>query len=589
MVKNYIICTLVLIIALMLTLSCGAAGSVSDQMIYVGQNGIYDLNSAVNALRENAGNAVIYLNGSVNMNQPVNLPENLKGLKSLTLASLTGAQMTVNMGQSLICANGVPFTVDQGVTLSNGFVIGGKCSYQPGTVSVDESVIVIDGTADYVIGGGFSAGYGVISTVKNSNIVINGTANVIHGGGYAYNGGVADISGTANVILTRRSTVKTAAYGGGYAGGSGSNAPVAAVHLISLGTAGKISRNAGLTYEGGKAAVGAYTIELLNPKTPPTAVPSTTYNNGYPYSGNQTYPINTVNTTVIYIGPNQQAQNFTDAVNLLPTANTGNVEFRITGNFNQKDDVVIPRNRGILSVTVTGNNNARMTVYWPEDVGFFANGIPLSITNSVVFSSGTIYGGADAGVGEQSNLQTTYLDIAGTVNKVVAGSKAKGSASAAHVTNTTLIFRGKANGWLYGGGAALYGGYSAVDGTAELHLMQGATVEQSVSGGGYTFGPGSQTVVKDAYIDVAGSVIYAVFLGGYADQSSSSYTTGQAYLNLQSTGNVGQSVWYGGRAYKNSSVYVDTAMAQISGRVGASVHKEGRGSDGGTVSVRFIR
>ena len=84
-------------------------------------------------------------------------------------------------------------------------------------------------------------------------------------------------------------------------------------------------------------------------------------------------------------------------------------------------------------------------------------------------------------------------------------------------------------------------------------------------------------------------MVYAVFLGGYADQSASAVTTGQAYLNLIPSGSVGQSVWYGGRAYNKASVTVDTAMAQISGRVGATVHKEGRASDGGTVSTRIIR
>ena len=90
-------------------------------------------------------------------------------------------------------------------------------------------------------------------------------------------------------------------------------------------------------------------------------------------------------------------------------------------------------------------------------------------------------------------------------------------------------------------------------------------------------------------MDVSGSVVYAVFLGGYADQSSTAKTTGQAYLTLQPQGNIGQSVWYGGRAYNKSVVTLDTASAQISGRVGASVHKEGRASDGGSVSTRVIR
>ena len=40
MTKKFTLGVLVLVIALMLTLSCGAAGNVSDQVIVVGQNGI---------------------------------------------------------------------------------------------------------------------------------------------------------------------------------------------------------------------------------------------------------------------------------------------------------------------------------------------------------------------------------------------------------------------------------------------------------------------------------------------------------------------------------------------------------------------
>ena len=340
---------------------------------------------------------------------------------------------------------------------------------------------------------------------------------------------------------------------------------------------------------GGSAVIGSYNIELINRSSAPVPAPAQEPIpvQPVPYQPVPYQPVPAPAATVMYIGPGQQAQNFTDAINLLP-ANAGNVEFRIMGNFMQENDVEIPSNRGILSLTVTGNNS-RMTVTWPEDVGFFANGIPTTIADTVYFSEGVIYGGANVGSGQQSNLQTTYLDIAGKVNKVVAGSKAKGSAASAHVVNTTLIFRGKATGWLYGGGAALYGGYSVVDGTANTVIAQGASLDLSVAGGGYAFGAGSESVVKDSVMDVSGSVIYAVFLGGYADQSSSAVTTGHAFLNLQPSGNVGQSVWYGGRAYSKSSVTVDTASAQINGRVGATVHREGRASDGGSVSIREIR
>ena len=576
--RKLLLTFLALTAALMLTFSCMAAGNVSDQMIVLGQNGIYDLNGAVKALKENSGNAVIYLTQSIYLSQPVELPSGLKGLKSVTLASYNGSPVTVSMNSSVICAGGIPFTLDQGVTLSDGFLVGGKCNLQYGTQSTESSVLIVNGSADLVIGGGMAMGYGVVSSVKNVDIVINGKANSVHGGGYAYGGGVADVSGQANIIIPRSGSVKNAVYGGGYAVAAPSNAPVNAAHVVALGSCGKVNQKSGMTDQGGKAAVGAYKIEKIIPKTPtpvPTATPYYQYypnyqnyqNNPY-YYGNPdpngqvqiwnptSAPVNYQGQTVMYIGPNQQARNFNDAVNLLPR-NAGNVEFRIMENFLQENEVIIPQDRGILSLKITGSSG-RMTVSWKDETGFFANGIPTTIENTVYFNGGTVYGGGSVLAGQQSTLQSTYLNIAGKVNKVVAGSKANGSGANARVINSTLIFSGKADGWLYGGGAALYGGYSTVD-NVSLTTMQGSNAEQSIAG------------------------------GGYADQSSSSRVSGQTYLNLRSTGSVGQSVWYGGRAYKNSSVYVDTASAVISGRVGASVHKEGRASDGGITTVRAAR
>ena len=589
--KKHAIGFIFLIIALMVTFTCAFAGSDgSGQTIVIGQNGIYDLVSAVNAIGDNAGNAVIYLNNSVNLNQQVQIPYGRKGLTSVTLASYSGAPVNVSMNGSVICANGVPFTVEQGVTLTNGFLVGGKCSAQYGqNEKVKESVLVVNGNADYVIGGGLAMGYGAVSSVQIANVVMNGSANIVHGGGFSYNGGVADVSDRVELFLTRNSSVVTAVYGGGYASGYGSYAPVRNVHITAMGQAGKVVQGVGLAESGGSALVGAYNLEPV-PTATPTAVPTATpnpYYGGWYYNPQPGGQAPRTGATVINIGPNETARNFTQAVSQIPN-NAGNVTFRLTGSFLQNTDVEIPQNRGILSVTVTADN-ARVTVTWPEDIGFFANGIPLTISSNIVFDNGTIYGGANVGTGQQSNLQSTYMDISGTVSKVVAGSKAKGMAASAHVMNAVLVFRGRATGWIYAGGSGLYGGYSAVDGMATLTMMQGSSADQSVSGGGFAFGDGAQSVVKDASLDISGSIVYAVYMGGYADQAGTASTTGQVSLNLQSYGNVGQSVWYGGRAYKNANVYVDTAWAQIYGRVGATVHKEGRASDGGTVSVRVIR
>ena len=81
---------LLLIVMLAIVLNCAAMEEPDHQIIVIGQNGVYDLNSAMLALRQDAGHAVIYLNGPLSLNQQVEIPVGLSGLKSVTLASMRG-------------------------------------------------------------------------------------------------------------------------------------------------------------------------------------------------------------------------------------------------------------------------------------------------------------------------------------------------------------------------------------------------------------------------------------------------------------------------------------------------------------------
>ncbi len=555
---------------------CGIAAAANNQVIVVGQNGIYDLQDAMNAISANAGDVTIYLTGTVNQTSEVQVPAGLSGLNSVTLASYTGAPVSVALNRYVICANSVPFTVGTDVTLSDGFLVGGKCLLQAGNTSADHSMLVINGAADIVIGGGMAIVNGAVSSVTNTNVIINGSAGSVFGGGFAYGGGSTPVSGTANVYLAGGSYVSGVVYGGGFAMGNGTQAATVNTNVVSLGTASAVHSSEGLSENGGSALVGA------NASSPAPQIGLV--NDTQPFTDGQ---IVRNPNTVIYVGPGQAARNFNDAVNQIPM-NAGNVTFYVTGSFAQNNnEVEIPTNRGITGLTIAPQGGS-VTVTWAESTGFYANGIPTVIANGITFSNGIVYGGANTLNGRQSQLPTTYLDISGTVNTVVGGSKAKNAGSAAYVGNSTIIFRGKANGWIYAGGSALYGGYSVVQETAYLDMNAGASATQSVAGGGYAFGQGSVSVVKDSYLDVKGSVVYAVYLGGYADQTSVSTTTGQAYLVLEPTGSVSQSVWYGGRAYKNSNVSVNNASALIQGRVGVAVRREGRASDGGSVTVSHV-
>ena len=109
--KKQAIGFIVIVMVLMMTFAGVYAGSDGGQTIVIGQNGIYDLVSAVNAIGDNAGNVGIYLNRSLNLNQQVEIPAGKKGLTSVTLASYTGAPMNVTMNGSVICANGIPSTL----------------------------------------------------------------------------------------------------------------------------------------------------------------------------------------------------------------------------------------------------------------------------------------------------------------------------------------------------------------------------------------------------------------------------------------------------------------------------------------------
>ena len=155
------ILNLMVLFLLAAVLTCSAAGATDDQVIVLGRDGVYDLHTAMQSLSQNAGNAVIYLNGPVTLNRQLEIPIGLTGLKSVTLASYDGEPVQISMGGSVICANGIPLTLEKGVNLNNGFLVGGYCVGQYDTETAEDSLLIINGFAEYVIGGGLAMNPGL--------------------------------------------------------------------------------------------------------------------------------------------------------------------------------------------------------------------------------------------------------------------------------------------------------------------------------------------------------------------------------------------------------------------------------------------
>lgn len=98
-----------------------------------------------------------------------------------------------------IYANGIPFTLGEGVTLTDTNIYGGSLASEGNTVSIQSSNVTIAGSVDFVFGGGCVYDSGT-SIVENTTVQVEETGVVfveLFGGGYAYGAG-----NTASVIKT---------------------------------------------------------------------------------------------------------------------------------------------------------------------------------------------------------------------------------------------------------------------------------------------------------------------------------------------------------------------------------------------------
>lgn len=198
--------------------STGSNGTDYDHTVTVTGDKIQD---ALNNIPENAGDVLLLVNQNIEITKDktaFSIPTD-RGITSLTIGTDSSVTIGSEYNTGLIYANGVPLTIDSGVTLGSWMSVfgGGKSD-----ISGDIRLTVNEGAAV----DGFLYGGGRDSDVDGDvSIVVKGSVGTIYGGGYAFGGNQkGDLSAHANVdgdisiqVTGEQSALSDNLYGGGYA------------------------------------------------------------------------------------------------------------------------------------------------------------------------------------------------------------------------------------------------------------------------------------------------------------------------------------------------------------------------------------
>ncbi len=570
-----------------------------DQTITVGPGGdAQNLNDAMNqivSIPNIPSSVILEVLGNLAENSMISIPVD-KNVRSLTIKTRKTSAVSIQMNGNMFCANGIPLTISANISVSNSFIFGGKCAMQNENADLNNTQLVIDGTVDTVYAGGMSYGNGSTSSVKDASLEITGTAGTVFLGGYAASGGNAVVTNQSTFTLSGNGNVSEYLYYGGYATGSGSKSAVNAVKVTSNGKAASVLKS-GPQDNGGQSTLGTYDDGSASQiGSGVSIVPAPQIGSGagggsqvvQPGSGsNNPYPSQSAQITQMRVGPGEQYPNLGQAMASVPYG-AGSVQICISSGYQEPGDVLVPSDRGIVSLTISSCDPSRkMGVTFGTENSFFANGVPFVLDYGVDFMQGYLYGGGDAEGGQSVMNDSTFLTINGTATKVIGGGKAKGNGSQITCNNTNLVINGHVMDWVYGGGSALYGGYSYIPGTVSVTINQTAKVDMSLASAGFAFGDGSLSRVTNVNASVSGTIIYAYFGGGYANIGGRTEVTGRTSMVLTPSGNIGQGVYYGGRAYAKSSDSVNEVWAQIQGKYRA-LHESGRAENTGSAVIGKI-
>ena len=170
-----------------------------------------------------------------------------------------------------ICANGIPLTIGEGLVFENASIYGGACVSE-GETKLDRSSVTIEGQVAFAFGGGLAEN-GARSTVTEPSLTVAENGIVFFeafGGGHAYGSGSRVFSDKTNVLIDGTADY---ALGGGFAeeGGQSScenafvhvseNAKVAVALFTGGSAAGGESRS---WVESGKAVLAGRAVSAFS-------------------------------------------------------------------------------------------------------------------------------------------------------------------------------------------------------------------------------------------------------------------------------------------------------------------------------------
>lgn len=228
-----------------------------------------DLNSALDALPDQAGDVTFLAKGKLHYNYSslvLDLPLD-KGITSFTLASADEnvAEIARYIGAGdapSLFANGIPVTIGKNVTF-NGFVYGGSNRL---ALEKDASVIIDEGAKVVsAFGGSYNA-----DLTGDTNVVVRGTVTrTLAGSGHANPSAdasdvVADVHGSTSLVIEPSGRADTVLGGGRAEAFSSGNTPTNAQANVSGSATLHIAGATGQTHGGGWAGPTSYASSVEN-------------------------------------------------------------------------------------------------------------------------------------------------------------------------------------------------------------------------------------------------------------------------------------------------------------------------------------
>lgn len=195
------------IILLMLQMPLPVSGNTVIDVIQFGS-----ITEAIESIPPDAGDVTLLLYRSIfdeETDMILQIPAD-RGITEMIIQPAKGIDRVSLPGLFRICANGIPLTIGKGLDFENGNIYGGACVSEGETV-LERSAVTIEGKVAFVFGGGLAEN-GAYSVVREPQVTIADGGTVyfeVFGGGHAYENGsrvfsestTVKVDGTADYVL----------------------------------------------------------------------------------------------------------------------------------------------------------------------------------------------------------------------------------------------------------------------------------------------------------------------------------------------------------------------------------------------------